>query len=111
MWLLGLCNISPRERDLFGGRGALPSLLDPARDQRRVRARLDAQLGDLQVDQRVNVMLMKAQGEACLLGQQVGTTSCDLSQLGKCRGLLSASQRLGARMASGDRCYPRCCQA
>lgn len=42
-----------------------------------IRARLDAQLGDLQVDRRVAVLLVEAHGQARMLGQKVDPAAGD----------------------------------
>lgn len=56
---------------LSHGGHAPSALFDPVRDERGVGACLDAQLGDLQVHRRINVLAVEADGKACLLGQQV----------------------------------------
>lgn len=57
-----------RRRKLLGGRLVAAAFGDPARHQRRVCACLDAQLGDLQLDRRVAVVLVESHGQACMLG-------------------------------------------
>jgi hypothetical protein len=71
---------------------------------------LDAQLGDLQVLRRIDVLAVEADRQACLLGQQVDPPVSDLGQLGQRRGLLYAGQRPSARMTPGDGRNPRCYQ-
>jgi hypothetical protein len=54
----------------------------------RMGACLDAQLGDLQVLRRIDVLAVEADRQTRLLGQQVDPSVSDLGQLGKRRCLL-----------------------
>ena len=72
-----------------GCRAPPPSFLDPAPDERHVRARLDAQLRDLQADTGVGVVFVPADAQACVLGQQVQATAGGLGQVAERRASCS----------------------
>jgi hypothetical protein len=58
-------------------------------------------LGDLQVHRRISVLVVEADRQARLLGQQVDPPIGDLGQLSKDRGLLYAGQWPSAYMSPG----------
>jgi hypothetical protein len=97
----------PAERDPPRSGRASPSLANPAVDRRHVGACADAELRDLLVNSRIDVVLMRTQQHTGVLSQKVNPPFGDLGQLRERRCLLITGQRAATSMPPGHARNPR----